>query len=529
MGKKGGSMNSLWRRVSASATLALCGVQVLAADLPQAGTPYMPSWSARLRLQQLSDEAALALTTSHWPLPSSAVLDVLNALSLPASAGHLQTAKRLVIQEIEQQQAKGSIGVQLRTPSDALVGYGENYTPGSSSQVLTPAVQGALGQHLSYAARLGGKFEVSANSLSSTNSGLGTDKAYQLRPEGSAAVLGWRGWNVQAGSQRYWWGPGWQHSMINGSNNPAWTGVGIQRGSTAPSQSSWLRWLGPWNLDIFVAKAQDPLVVSNQAQGFNFSGARLTMKPQPWLELGFSRGMQQGGTGRPSGVGEFIKAFFGQETNYDGLPGQAPDSSGQIAGYDARVRCPQGLGATLGGSCAAYVQIMGEDSAGSALPLPFKFMSLWGFEQSYGQGRYHAFVEYANSSAYSLPWDTKPSFPGYVNGVYNQDYTQGARWAGPSIGSGSKVLTWGWMDLDQRISLRLHTGTIGSSLGAYVPGSNAPHGAFWGLSLNKTLQYKTMTITPEMAYIHLADGQAQASNLKSSARLGLTVQVPLLF
>ena len=492
--------------------------------LSGASLPYMPSWQARHALQLLADQAALPLPVTHWPLPANAVRRALESIS---PQGELAQAKQQVQAEIDALQSHGQLQLQLRNQAEGLPGFGDNYTPGTSGQLQTPEFKGG-DQSISYAARLGGKLEQSSNSLSDANSGIGTNKAYQLRPDGSAAVLSALGWNLQATSQRYWWGPGWQSSMVNGSNNPAWTGLGLQRASAAPSASPWLAWMGPWNFDVFFAKAQDPIVTTQQPSGFLYSGMRLTLKPQPWLEVGLSRGLQAGGAGRPSGLTNLVKSFFGQQVNQN--PGDPADTSGQIAGYDARLSCPQSLAQLAGGTCAAYTQWMGEDAAGH-LPLPYKFMSLWGFENTYANGRYRTFVEFVNTNAYGLPWDNKPSFPGYVNGVYSQGYTQGARWVGPAFGSGSRVTTLGWMDAQTQTSLRLYWGTVGSTLGAYDPsagaGQGAPTGKLRGLSASRSWHYKGMTLTPELAYTHLSAGQDVGSNLKTNTRVGLTVQVPM--
>lgn len=254
---------------------------------------------------------------------------------------------------------------------------------------------------------------------------------------------------------------------------------------------------------------------------------RLTLKPQPWLEVGLSRGMQAGGAGRPSGVGNLVKSFFGQQVNQN--PGDPPDSSGQIAGYDVRLSCPQSLARLAGGSCAAYTQWMGEDAAGQ-IPLPFKFMSLWGFESTYAGGRYRTFVEHVNTNAYSLPWDSKPTFPGYVNGVYRQGYTQGARWVGPAVGSGSRVTTLGWMDAQTTTSLRLHWGRVGSTIGAFDPQTAAPgpHGQLRGFSASRSWPYRSLRLTPEVAYTELQSGQDSGHNQRRNARVGLIVMVPFL-
>ena len=518
-------MHSL-RVLSCCLALSLSGgvVHAQSAGQTRASVPYTPSWTARHHLQWLGDHAALPLTLSHWPLPAAAVRQALDRL---ADDADVQAARSFVIKELDVAQNHGRAQLHLRSESEGLNGFGENYTPGSSAQLSSPEWRSTLGDEwgdVSVAGRLGVRAEASPNSLQSQFSGVGTEGEFQLRPDGSAAVLGLGGWNVQAFSHRQWWGPGWQSSLVSGHNNPSWTGVGIQRGSAAPSDSAWLRWLGPWNLDVFVAKAQDPLVTANQPQGFLFSGMRLTLKPQPWLEVGLSRGLQTGGAGRPSGVKNFVKSFLGQELNKN-PEDTFVDSSGQIAGYDVRVRCPKSWAGMLG-SCAAYTQWMGEDAAGK-VPLPFKFMSLWGVESTYGQGQYRVFAEWANTNTYSLPWDSKAQFPGYVNGVYSQGYTQGGRWAGSAQGSGSEVLTLGWMDAAQQRMVKLHAGKVHTSLGAYDPGVNAPRGRLWGVGASQVLSWMGMRLTPELAYTELSEGQDLRANKRKNLRVGLALAVPL--
>ena len=491
-----------------------------------ASVPYTPSWAVRHHLQWLIDHAGLPLTGSHWPLPLGAVEEAvasvpLNSAGLDAEA--VRSALDAVRRELDERRHGARVQLHWRNRSEALTGFDENYTPGSSVQAWSP--EGRWGEEgLSVAARVGVRGEVSPNSLQVGFSGHGTEGREQFRPEGSAAVLAWSGWNLQAFSHRHAWGPGWQSSLVNGHNNPAWTGVGLQRGRVLPSDSDWLRWMGPWNLDVFVAKAQDPVVVPNQASGFLFSGMRLTLRPQPWLEVGLSRGLQTGGSGRPGGAANFVKAFLGQELNKN--PDDSfEDSSGQIAGWDVRVSCPSAWGGWLG-SCAAYTQWMGEDAAGK-IPLPFKFMSLWGVESTFDQGRHRVFAEWADTNAYSLPWDTKPTFPGYVNGVYQQGYTQGARWVGSAQGSGSQVLTLGWMDAERQRLLKLHTGKVHASVGAYAPGVNAPHGRLLGLAASQVFQWGPVRLTPELAWTRLSEGADQPASKRKDVRVGLAVSVPL--
>lgn len=476
-----------------------------------ASAPYTPTWVARHYLQWLADQQSLPVLTTQWPLPSGAVAQSLSGLS-STSAGANSAALTFVQNELALVQGKSNFQLQTRNHVQALVGFSENYSFGSNASLRSAEWHAGQADGASFAGRVGVRTD--------SNSSAITDHS-KFSPEGSSAVLGFAGWNAQVFAHQFWWGPGWQSSLVNSKNSPAWQGLGLQRGTIKQSESPWLAWMGPWNLDVFVAKAQDPTVVSNQHKGFLFSGTRLTIKPQPWLEMGFSRGMQFGGTGRPSGLSTFAKAFFGQQVNKE-IWDTFPDSSSQIAGYDMRVRCPLSWGA-----CAAYTQWMGEDAAGKALPLPTKFMSLWGVENTYGNGRYRVFAEYTDTNANSLPWETDPKFPGYVNGVYQQGYTNGGRWAGASQGSGSKLTTLGWMDAANMQMAKLHYGRIGTSIGIYTLGIAQPNGNMWGLSAQQTLLWKGMRITPDLAYTRYEKGANLVGGQRNSFRASVALAVGL--
>lgn len=154
-------------------------------------------------------------------------------------------------------------------------------------------------------------------------------------------------------------------------------------------------------------------------------------------------------------------------------------------------------------------------------------MSLGGWETVLGDGQYRVFAEWANTNAYSLPCDRQPSFPAYVNGVYRQGYTHGARWVGSSQGSGSKVLTQGWMDGSAQRLIKWHQGTIHASVGAYDPRVRAPRGDLWGFSASQSVRWRGLNWTPEVVYLRLSDGEDQRANRRQSLRLGLLVDVPI--
>ena len=496
------------------------------AQTPGASAPYMPSWPVRHQLQLLVDHADLALPMSHWPLPLAAVEQALAQLpaQLPAAEVDLESARSAVLRELQQRQTQGQLRLQVRNRAEGAVGYGDNYTPGSSVQFSSEEKRAQSGDW-SVAGRLGLRAEESANSLNNGTLRWGTEGRYQGRLEDSVAAVGWGGWQLQAFSQRFWWSPGWQNSLVNGNNNPAWNGVGLQRSSVRQSESGWLSWMGAWNFEAFLARAQDPLVLPGQTQGYVFGGMKLTMQPWPWLEVGLSRGMQVGGVGRPNGLSTYLKAMLGKETNkWATDPFQ--DSSGQIAGYELRLRCPKAWG-----DCAFYSQGMGDDRT-VGIPWPIKFTTMLGAEKAFDGGRQRVFYEWVNTNTFSHPLEHKgASYPGYINGVYGQGYTNGTRWAASAFGSGAVVNTVGWMDAERQAMVKLHKGRATSTVGAYdpsvAPTGLGPHSGLWGLSAQRTWTDGRLHWTPEISYLHFEQGQDVGANRKNSLRLGLTLAMPL--
>ena len=509
------------RRYAWLCPFALLSVSAAQAQALGASAPYTPSAQARHHLQRLADEGGVPLITMQWPLPSAAIEAALKA-QVPSS---LEASRQFVLRELRAHK-QTSLQWLVRTPTESLPGYGDHYSPGSSvafntaeshHQVDTPA--GAL----STAWRLGLRVEQHPNALQGLGDWASTHRRHQVQLQETSLVAAFHGWQLQLRAQPHWWGPGWQSSLVESHNHPVWNSVALQRGSIEAASHPWLQWAGPWNLDVFAAQAHDPLVTLQQPRHFVFSGMRLTLKPASWLELGFSRGLQTGGDGRPGGAKNFLKAFLGQEVNKE-VTDTFADSSAQIAGYDLRLTCPASFRSALGGTCSAYTQWMGEDAAGK-VPLPFKFMSLWGFEHSWAEGRYRAYAEWLDTNTYSLPWDTKPGFAGYVNGVYGQGYTQGGRWIGSVFGGGARVLTLGWMDADTGLYARIHTGTLRMSPGSYNPSwPDAPRGSISAFSLSRDLAHGALRIRPEIAYMQLGQGQKGGALGRHNLMLGVQVQ-----
>src|SRR5674476_225853 len=93
----------------------------------QPSVPYMPSWQARHQLERLVDEAGLQITTTHWPLPASAVQNALDDLPSNLSPSLLES-KQFISEDIRKLRRYGKVEAQFRNKAEAPVGFGENYT-----------------------------------------------------------------------------------------------------------------------------------------------------------------------------------------------------------------------------------------------------------------------------------------------------------------------------------------------------------------------------------------------------------------
>src|SRR6202000_3230615 len=64
------------------------------------------------------------------------------------------------------------------------------------------------------------------------------DGTYVAHQFGGAA--GYAGWMT------HWWGPGWISTLSESNNARPIPQIGISRLGSAPFESKWLHWLGPW-------------------------------------------------------------------------------------------------------------------------------------------------------------------------------------------------------------------------------------------------------------------------------------------
>ena len=460
-----------------------------------ASVPWTPSMSARHAIEVLVDEGGLPLTVTQWPLPRDAVQRALDTLPAELPPG-LEAARALVLAELRAQQAS-RIGVTVRERKDALAGFGDDATPGSSLQLRSAEFDGP---HL--AMQVGGRLDPVADS--------GRSQA-TARLDDSAVAVDAFGVQAQAWAHRSWWGPGWQSALPLGNNAPALDGVGFQRTQVIPSESPWLSWLGPWNTDLFLARTEgeQPGAGSNPL----VSGWRLTARPLPLLEIGLTRMVQFGGTGHPETLGSFLRGVVGSHANAQTVGARSRDSGNGLAGADLRIRCPAGL------RCAGYAQVMGEDDRKH---LPYKYLELVGTEVWSADGTMRVYFEAAEIGCRST-W-RGPTVPNcaYRNYAYPGGYTNGNRWLGAGIGSDGKLLTLGWVDSAWDSALRLDYGRIGSNIDTFGP-PIAPDAPVWAFSARKGWHVGSMSLTPEFDWYRIATPQGAHVTSRAGIEMSTTL------
>jgi hypothetical protein len=112
------------------------------------------------------------------------------------------------------------------------------------------------------------------------------------------------GWDLSFGKQSLWWGPGEGGALLFSDNaEPIYM---FRASRTAPFVlPSILHYLGPMKWDVFFGKLSGnefpprPLI----------HGEKISFKPTPNLELGFSRTSELGGVGRPLTLGSVWRSY----------------------------------------------------------------------------------------------------------------------------------------------------------------------------------------------------------------------------
>jgi hypothetical protein len=141
------------------------------------------------------------------------------------------------------------------------------------------------------------------------------------------------GWQLSYGQESQWWGPGESGPLLFSDNAAPVRMFHIDR--VSPFRLPWIgRLLGPMRTDAFFGQLQGNLL----SPAPYFHGEKISFKPTPNLEFGFSRTVVVGGEGRPFTLDRLFLTYF-SATSYFQKPADK-DPGKRDGGFDFSYRVP---------------------------------------------------------------------------------------------------------------------------------------------------------------------------------------------
>lgn len=229
-------------------------------------------------------------------------------------------------------------------------------------------------------------------------------------------------WFVGAGQLDWFWGPGWDSSLLLQTPVEMPPTLFLQRAEIRAPEMSWLRWMGPWNWQMFAGQLER----KRDFASAKLLGARLTVAPLNGLELGLARTAMWGGDGRPESLSSLQKLILGSGDNCESLSCRSTEPGNQLASVDLRYRWSWGRGLK-----SVYAQAVGEDEAGG---LPSRNMYMVGLDWLDSQGAFEhpltLFLEFADTTSDGAVGRERFNYS-YEHHIYSDGY----RYEGYALGS----------------------------------------------------------------------------------------------
>jgi hypothetical protein len=393
-------------------------IAVLIPAAAAAADPWIGPGDARLRhdLELLSDAGLVRAPLTAWPVSWAEVSRDVGGITLDASRpAWLGAALERVQASARSASRAGSLEANARLSgsenSMALRRFGD-----------VPREEGEISAGIQ---NTGNRFAYRLQATAVAD----PDDEQSVRPDGSYAAVVLGNWMVHAGYIDRWWGPGWEGSLIYGSNARPIPSITIERNYSDPIDHPWFEWIGQWRLAATMGQLESDREDAPNAQLF---GMRFTWKPHQRVEIGVSRSAQWCGDGRPCNASTFWDLLTGNDNDQplDEQPGN------QMAGFDLRWSLPWA-------PVAVYAQAIGEDEAGL---LPSKYLGLAGAEISGGWGEHswRAHVEYADTVCGF--YESEPQFGcAYRNSIYFDGYQYRDHSVGHALDGDSEQIAAGMM------------------------------------------------------------------------------------
>lgn len=414
---QGNKLKRIRRMVATLAGSMLC---IMVANASLAG-PWINPGDETLRhhIQVLSDAGIISSPITTWPLMWSGIkhdMDTAKTDRLTAGQQLSLSYVRFALRRDTSDEVRLRWRGDLRQNPHLFTDFGDS----QRDQAETSLSADWMGQHLA------GRLKISYTDDTNGDPNAKLDGTYL------SAVLG--NWAFTAGSVERWWGPGWQNSLILGTNARPSPSLGLQRNHSAAFDSPWLSWIGPWHFETFMSQLESDRHISNAL----LWGARFTFRPITALEIGLTRTAQWGGEGRPQSFSTFTDLLLGRDNRGDDGVDQSNEPGNQLGGIDWR------LSGTLFEQTGVgfYGQWVGEDESGA---LPSRFTMLMGLDASIVSEQLHQriYLEYSDTTAEGFKGEDndRPNYA-YEHGIYQSGYRYRNRAIGASTDNDTRMLTF---------------------------------------------------------------------------------------
>jgi len=440
-------------RLAILAALGLASFSALAAPWLEPNDPW-----ARYALQKLADRGHLNRSVTTWPVMWPGIQSSLEERNTAVSDEGV-TGALAYLQFTQQYQAGFGPRDEFTLRAASENPFTTSFANSAFEEAEAQLSMEWIGE--GWAARLAPSWT------------LNPEDDENFRPDDSyiAGVAG--NWVLGVGAIDRWWGPGWSNSLILSTNARPVPAIWMNRRNPSAPASSWLNWLGPWQLTLFTGLYENDRTVPNA----KLMGMRATFRPVDGLDIGLSRAIMVGGEGRPESASSFWDAFRGKD---NGQQGQGNDPSNQLGSID--VRYGFGLGQQ---SMSLYAQMLGEDEAG-LFPSRKSWLLGTDWTTAIGSSEQQWFLEYLNTTVDDLLGDGRANVT-YEHSVYNSGYRYYGRSMGASLEGDAEAMVLGGYNFFAN----------GNNLGASLTYAK----------LNKDGTSRGTTVDPDVFYNILAKDQ----------------------
>ena len=269
----------------------------------------------RHHIQVLADAGVIRVPITTWPLMWSGIksdLETTEVLDLSPAQQMSLSYVRFALRRDTNDEIRLTWRGDIRQDPHLFTDFADS----QRDQAETSLTADWMGKHFA------GQLKVSYTDDANDDPNAKLDGSYL------SAILG--NWAFTAGAQERWWGPGWQNSLILGTNARPAPSLSLQRNHSHAFESPWLSWIGPWHLETFMAKLENDRYVSDAL----LWGARFTFRPFESLELGLTRTAQWGGEGRPQDFSTFRKLLLGRDNSNEISGGVENEPGNQLGGLE---------------------------------------------------------------------------------------------------------------------------------------------------------------------------------------------------